>query len=800
MSQGDLDALLEEMGDRETSLAKEVEELHAQLAERDQQLSALMQLLSERDGELDKARTSLDRYKEDALAAAKEELRSDAERKLRERLATRLSEELRGSVQQSLRAELTPQVREEVRRQLLDGMTEGRKLQLIQPAVDQAIGQEREKLEAEFETRVALEVRKRTSEALQREREQIRARAADLQRQKEELADGAPSKAMEARLRAQVASLESKYTREVTGVRKEVTAARKRCAELEAVAAASHAEAERLKAEAAESSNKLRDILNYKEREIRRLQGILDAQEEERRARASVAVMTERQSQRQDASHPADRGQGHPGGRSPVASSVSSSPTASLVSSTRAAPERPAAGLTGSALSASVAEVLERSRRSQRVERSLPGDSADALDGPAGPAGGAGQDDEIHFTSAAMREVEKRIQDNLVEAPPEVALALPAVTDARRALGERSPDGRGKASPGRERGEWAERAGKVVGRHAIESAAGAGAHQRPFRTAPEELLAGEGAEDVGSIGSAVAGGGIEAGDGDTRDLEPVAAISGARSQGSPSKSPSKSPSRRQRLLNHQESPNSSEGPESSLPAVPGRSSPSLRPENMSVPADGPVIAPGAASTTGLPRTAEAASTINATPLPQDSDQMGALLSQFALEQEEQTVFIHSPSICVPAGRAGALLESALQFLFRLWDRVEEAFLNRNAILNTLRSCLKQGAVEQALKIARRELIRCRRVDTQYGDVYDLIRQREQLKVSVSAGDGVSAGAGAGVTPSSPGAGFRGQEAREQLPRVTEEIIQRLADPEAAAAVLYRSVPYVDILRAEGALQ
>ncbi|TNJ26665.1 hypothetical protein GMRT_13145 [Giardia muris] len=142
-----------------------------------------------------------------------------------------------------------------------------------------------------------------------------------------------------------------------------------------------------------------------------------------------------------------------------------------------------------------------------------------------------------------------------------------------------------------------------------------------------------------------------------------------------------------------------------------------------------------------------------------------IIAHFSRELQEQTKFMETPPLQIPDVPIGGLLENAVQHLFRLWDYVEEAFCVRNVCLLQIREALDAGNIDDALRLAQAELVRCKRVKDEFGAIFDLVRKREQQKAD-----------------------------DEPLANITAEIRSVLS--ECTSELLYRGFPYLEVLQAE----
>lgn len=143
----------------------------------------------------------------------------------------------------------------------------------------------------------------------------------------------------------------------------------------------------------------------------------------------------------------------------------------------------------------------------------------------------------------------------------------------------------------------------------------------------------------------------------------------------------------------------------------------------------------------------------------------AMVRHFTNELREQSKFMESSPLQIPDGQLGSLIESAIQFLFKIWDYIEEAFGLRNSCLNGIRECLAQGLLDNALKLAQVELLRCRKVKEEFGDIFELVRERELKKAN-----------------------------EENILEITSTLQAVLDD--CNTELLYRGFPYSNIIRAE----
>lgn len=148
-----------------------------------------------------------------------------------------------------------------------------------------------------------------------------------------------------------------------------------------------------------------------------------------------------------------------------------------------------------------------------------------------------------------------------------------------------------------------------------------------------------------------------------------------------------------------------------------------------------------------------------------SELQAAMVRHFTNELREQSKFMESSPLQIPDGQLGSLIESAIQFLFKVWDYIEEAFALRNSCLNGIRACLDQGSLDNALKLAQVELLRCRKVKEEFGDIFELVRERELKKAN-----------------------------EESISEITSTLQAVLDD--CNTELLYRGFPYSNIIRAE----
>lgn len=534
----DVDNLIAEINQHNEEADSTLQSLRDALAEKEQQLQALIQLITEKDTELESQRRTIERYHTDAVTEAKHQLRSETERKLREKLVEKMRDEIRAELLPQIKAQAVTECRDKVMSRLSDEQIQ----RFVTPHIEARVQTERKAIEQSLRDALEPEIQTRVGVALQKERQVLRSKLAEVSKIKEGLSDSAVSRANETKLRTQIASLEAKFSREVLAAKKDSNTLRKRCTDFEGITAQLKNELAGTKADSQEQINRLREQITFKDKEIKKLQSTVEHYEEDHRHRVSVGVMTDPKPKRET---------------------------------------RDAAIRTSPVISKDVETIIGRSFAASSISN-----------------------------SARVLPVSQHIQD----------------------------------SPSKEE---------------YDNDASFGASAPPW-------------------------------------------IDYSREPSDPA-------------ANYEEP----------------KSPPAL--ENCSVNRNVATPQTNVEDTHSPIFECAGLQTGTSEFLVKEK-----LIAHFEHETAEQARFVSSEPLALPSGKAGSLLQSAIQYLFKLWDHIEEAFTTRNRILTTLRQFIRINALEPALKAAQQELIRCRKIDNERHHIYEVIRRRELQKAGNIPIDGVNA--------------------------------------------------------------
>ncbi|KAH0574453.1 hypothetical protein SS50377_24411 [Spironucleus salmonicida] len=99
------------------------------------------------------------------------------------------------------------------------------------------------------------------------------------------------------------------------------------------------------------------------------------------------------------------------------------------------------------------------------------------------------------------------------------------------------------------------------------------------------------------------------------------------------------------------------------------------------------------------------------------------------EQLQQEIFENLPPISLPDNKIGNMLESAFQFVFDYWDKIEESYKHRIHWMRQIQEFMQIQRHDQSLKYAQTELLRLRDLEKAQGSVLRLIQSRESQKLN-----------------------------------------------------------------------
>ena len=650
-----------------------------QLDERSQQVEALMVLLTEKDDEISQLKGRL----ADAVALAKEELKSEAEQKLRQKLAIKLHGELREKMTPDIRAEL----KEELRTNILAQLSE----QQIIKYLEKPLEERTKAIEAEMESRIAEQVEQRLQKEVAaqvaKEKAVFRNKLNEAARPKSKDS----TKAEEQRLRVQIASLESKHLCEVQTLTREVTGLKKRIAGYETTIELLRSQNTSLASELSDTQKALKIAA----------ESLADQHEREEQLKSQLR-----------AQHPKYLDAPSPGNND-----LHQDSTEEKTPQTTSAPEQDSKEeqfyFVHSAHSTPVVSGATSLSQDLAPAVDLNTNTAIYTPGALHPLANI-TSDLAHPEESSKRADEIWTDENFEQTKQDMETKLRnSCTSSRTAEDDYT-------------------------------------HKDEPRTGPTEafilpLVSNLPVHVSGDIGFSAVGAvsmssstGLDVSSGTSTgpvvELQRSVTTSGMFGQSSLAE-----------YLNGNPPNHDSAKPthESSSP---------VKEEATNKDATNPVLEQ-ISSDIVLRKNADI------------SELQAAMVRHFTNELREQSKFMESSPLQIPDGQLGSLIESAIQFLFKVWDYIEEAFALRNSCLNGIRTCLDQGSLDSALKLAQVELLRCRKVKEEFGDIFEIVRERELKKAN-----------------------------EESISDITSTLQAVLED--CNTELLYRGFPYSNIIRAE----
>lgn len=652
-----------------------------QLDERSQQVEALMVLLTEKDDEISQLKGRL----VDAVASAKEELRSEAEQKLRQKLAIKLHAELREKMAPDVRAEL----KEELRANILTQLSE----QQIIKYLEKPLEERTRAIEAEMENRIAEQVEQRLQKEVAaqvaKEKAVFRNKLNEAARPKSKES----TKAEEQRLRVQIASLESKHLCEMQTLTREVSSLKKRIAGYETTIELLRSQNTSLAAELSDTQKALKMAAESL------------ADQHEREEQLKNQIRTQQAAQLNEPS-PINNDPHHDSVEEAAlaARSVSTQDGNEeqfyFIHSAHSAPAAP--GFTS--LSQELAPAVDLNTNTVvYIPGALHQSSNNSSDLP--PSEEPIKRAEEIWTSENFEQTKQDMETKLRNS----------------CTSSRTADEDVACNPGDE------------------------PKTGPAETFILPLVSNLPVHVSGDIGFSAVGAvsmssstGLDVSSGTSTgpivELQRSVTTSGTFGQSSLAEY------LHSNSLNHDSASVTHEPP----------SLAKERPEDKAVTE---TVLERISPDVVLRKNADI------------SELQAAMVRHFTNELREQSKFMESSPLQIPDGQLGSLIESAIQFLFKVWDYIEEAFALRNSCLNGIRTCLDQGSLDSALKLAQVELLRCRKVKEEFGDIFELVRERELKKAN--------------------------EESTSDITSTLQAVLE-----DCNTELLYRGFPYSNIIRAE----
>ncbi|EFO62694.1 Hypothetical protein GLP15_2835 [Giardia lamblia P15] len=649
-----------------------------QLDERSQQVEALMVLLTEKDDEISQLKGRL----VDAIASAKEDLRSEAEQKLRQKLAIKLHAELREKMMPDVRAEL----KEELRINILAQLSE----QQIIKYLEKPLEERTKAIEAEMESRIAEQVEQRLQKEVTaqvaKEKAAFRNKLSEAARPKSKDS----TKAEEQRLRVQIASLESKHLCEVQTLTREINSLKKRIAGYETTI-------ELLRSQNTSLASELSDTQKALKMAAESL-----ADQHEREEQLKNQIRTQQAAQLNESS-PTNNDLDHNSVETSVTRSTSKDGNEEqlyFIHNARSAPVAPGS----TSLSQELAPAVDlNTNTAVYIPGALHQLSNNISDLPS-------------FEDFTKRADEIWTNENFEQTKQDMEIKM-----RNSCTSSRIADEEVTCNPGDE------------------------PKTGPAETFILPLVSNLPVHVSGDIGFSAVGvvsmsssTGLDVSSGTSTgpivELQRSITTSGTFGQSSLEEYLTGNP------LNH-DSANLIHEP------------PPLAKERLEDKVVTETVLERISPDVVLRKNADI------------SELQAAMVRHFTNELREQSKFMESSPLQIPDGQLGSLIESAIQFLFKVWDYIEEAFALRNSCLNGIRTCLDQGSLDSALKLAQVELLRCRKVKEEFGDIFELVRERELKKAN--------------------------EESTSDITSTLQVVLE-----DCNTELLYRGFPYSNIIRAE----